>query len=70
MTDDEVREVEVIVDAVIKANNPVYAKEASLPLAKEVQGLRACFDEVSQYIEQYSTNTCLMGQKSFLTYHP
>ena len=47
MTNDQVREVEVIVDGIIKANNPVFANEASLPLAKEVQGLRACFDEVN-----------------------
>ena len=46
MTNDQIREVEVILDSIIKANNPVFAKEAPLPLAKEVQGLRACFDEV------------------------
>ena len=49
MTNDQIREVEVILDSVIKANNPVFAKEAPLPLAKEVQGLRACFDEVRLY---------------------
>ena len=41
MSNDQVREIKVIVDGLIKANNPVFAKEASLPLAKEVQGLRA-----------------------------
>ena len=49
MTNDQIREVEVILDSIIKANNPVFAKEAPLPLAKEVQGLRACFDEVRPY---------------------
>ena len=46
MTNDQIRKVEVILDGIIKANNPVFAREAPLPLAKEVQGLRACFDEV------------------------
>ena len=31
---------------IVKANQSVYAKEAPLSLAKEVQGLRAVFDEV------------------------
>lgn len=46
MSNDQVRQVEVIVDGVIQTNNPVFYSEASLPLAKDVQGLRACFDEV------------------------
>ena len=47
MSNEQIRQVEVIVDDIIKTNNPVFDQEASLPLAKEVQGLRACFDEVS-----------------------
>ena len=50
MTNDQIREIEVILDSIIKANNPIFAKEAPLPLAKEVQGLRACFDEVNPSI--------------------
>lgn len=32
---------------VIAANYPVYAKDTPLPVAKDIQGLRAVFDEVS-----------------------
>ena len=46
MSSAQVRESESIVRDVILANKLVYAKEAPLPLAKEVQGLRAVFDEV------------------------
>ena len=46
MTDEQVRQAEEIALEVITKNPQVYAKEAPLPLAKEVQGLRACFDEV------------------------
>lgn len=46
MTDEQVRQTEETVLDIIAKNPVVYAKEAPLPLAKEVQGLRACFDEV------------------------
>ena len=55
MSNDQVRELEVIIDSIIKTNNPVFAKEASLPLAKEVQGLRACFDEVCLNLHIYTS---------------
>ena len=32
---------------IIKANHAVYAKETPLSIAKEIQGLRAVFDEVN-----------------------
>ena len=46
MTDEQIRRTEETVLEVISKNPLVYAQEAPLPLAKEVQGLRACFDEV------------------------
>ena len=45
MTVEQVRQAEVIVNAFIEKNEPVYAKEASLAVAKTIQGLRAVFDE-------------------------
>ena len=54
MTNDQIREVEVILDGIVKANNAVFAREAPLPLAKEVQGLRACFDEVRSYVHHFA----------------
>ena len=59
MSNDQIREVEVILDSIIKANNPVFAKEAPLPLAKEVQGLRACFDEVRPLL-LYTIFVCVL----------
>ncbi len=47
MTDKQVKETEEMVLTIIQQNPPVFAQEAPLPLAKEVQGLRAMFDEVS-----------------------
>ncbi len=46
MTDEQVKQAEEVVIKIIQKNSPIYAQEAPLPLAKEVQGLRACFDEV------------------------
>lgn len=46
MTNAQIKEAEETVLEIINRNPPVYAQEAPLPLAKEVQGLRACFDEV------------------------
>lgn len=45
MSVDQVRQAEAIVNAVIEKNEPVYAKEAPLAVAKTIQGLRAVFDE-------------------------
>ena len=46
MTNEQIRRTEEIALEVITKNPQVYAKEAPLPLAKGVQGLRACLDEV------------------------
>ena len=46
MTCDQLKSCEETVNEIIKANQPVYAKETPLSLAKEIQGLRAVFDEV------------------------
>lgn len=45
MTLDQVRDAEKIVLEVIDGNHEVFAKETPLGLAKEIQGLRAVFDE-------------------------
>jgi len=50
MTDKQIRQAEETVLEIIERDPPVYAKEAPLPLAKEVQGLRACFDEVGTFL--------------------
>lgn len=47
MTAKQVEETENIVNDMAKKNKTVYAKEASLGVAKTIQGLRAVFDEVS-----------------------
>ena len=46
MTNNQIRESEETVLQVIHANDLVFAKESPLSLAKEIQGLRAVFDEV------------------------
>ena len=45
MTPEQLCEAEKIVQDMINANHQVYAKETPLGLAKEIQGLRAVFDE-------------------------
>lgn len=47
MTSNQIKDCEQAVLDIIGANYAVFAKEAPLPLAKEIQGLRAVFDEVS-----------------------
>ena len=47
MTTKQIEMCEKIALEIIKANYPVYAKETPLSLAKEIQGLRAVFDEVN-----------------------
>ena len=49
MTNDQVRQAEEAVMEIITKNPVVFAREAPLPLAKEVQGLRAMFDEVKMW---------------------
>ena len=46
MTAKQVKEVEEIALDVISKAHKVYAREAPLSIAKEIQGLRAVFDEV------------------------
>lgn len=46
MTNNQIQQSEETILEIIRANNPVFAKECRLSLAKEVQGLRAVFDEV------------------------
>ncbi|PNF25968.1 Alanine--tRNA ligase, cytoplasmic [Cryptotermes secundus] len=45
MSVEQVKATEVHSNAVIDKNEPVYAKEASLAVAKAIQGLRAVFEE-------------------------
>jgi alanyl-tRNA synthetase len=45
MSAEQIKATEVHSNAVIDKNEPVYAKEASLAVAKAIQGLRAVFDE-------------------------
>ena len=52
MTNEQIRQSEDVVLSVIEADRPVFDSQAPLPLAKEVQGLRACFDEVSSHWQQ------------------
>lgn len=46
MSTEQIKNCEETVMEIINANKPVYAKETALSLAKEIQGLRAVFDEV------------------------
>jgi len=46
MTSEEVKATEQTVLDIINGDNAVYAKESALPLAKEIKGIRAIFDEV------------------------
>ena len=45
MTPEELNEAEKLVLRIIDSNHRVYAKETPLGVAKEIQGLRAVFDE-------------------------
>ena len=46
MSSKEVRATEETVLEIINNDNGVYAKESPLALAKEINGIRAIFDEV------------------------
>ena len=46
MTDAQIRQAEEVVLDIIAKDPEVFAQESPLSLAKEVQGLRAMFDEV------------------------
>jgi alanyl-tRNA synthetase len=45
MSVEQVKDTEAYSNAMIDRNEPVYAKEASLAVAREIQGLRAVFEE-------------------------
>lgn len=45
LTADQIKAVEKVASDMIAKNEPVYAKEAELAIAKAIQGLRAVFDE-------------------------
>lgn len=45
MSVEQVKATEGLCNAVIDENEPVYAKESSLAVAKAIQGLRAVFEE-------------------------
>ena len=47
MSSKEVKATEQTVIEIINGDNAVYAKESPLPSAKEINGIRAIFDEVS-----------------------
>ena len=49
MSPQQICEVEQIVQDIIQGKKPVYAKETPLSVAKEIQGLRAVFDEVGMH---------------------
>lgn len=46
MTYDQIKNAEKHSQEMIARNEPVFAKDSSLPAAKAVQGLRAVFEEV------------------------
>ena len=46
MTSKEVKATEQTVLEIINSDNAIYAKETALALAKEINGIRAIFDEV------------------------
>ncbi|XP_077983533.1 alanine--tRNA ligase, cytoplasmic-like [Glandiceps talaboti] len=46
MTTDQVREAEQIANDTVRKAEQVYAKNSALAIAKDIQGLRAVFDEV------------------------
>lgn len=45
MSVEQIKATEVHSNTMIDKNEPVYAKEASLAVAKAIQGLRAVFEE-------------------------
>lgn len=45
MTAKQVKEAENFLNQIVREDKPVFAKECSLPVAKNIQGLRAMFGE-------------------------
>ena len=50
MTTEQLENTENIVRGLIEKQQPVYATVSPLAVAKDIQGLRAIFDEVSIYL--------------------
>ena len=49
MKTEELKKTELITRNLVKENHPVFATESALAVAKDVQGLRAIFEEVSNF---------------------
>ena len=47
MTTEQIKNTELTSQDIVSRNMPVFAKEVPLALAKDIQGLRAIFEEVS-----------------------
>lgn len=50
MTTEQIKNTELTSQDIVSKNMAVFAKEVPLALAKDIQGLRAIFEEVSQGI--------------------
>ncbi len=46
LNNDQIRESEMTVQSLVEARHAIFAQQTPLVLAKEVQGLRAIFEEV------------------------
>jgi len=46
MTTEQIKNTELTSQDIVSRNMDVYAKESSLAMAKDIQGLRAIFEEV------------------------
>ena len=46
MTTEQIKNTEMTSQDIVSRNMDVYAKESSLAMAKDIQGLRAIFEEV------------------------
>ena len=50
MTTEQIKNTELTSQDIVSKNMAVFAKEVPLALGKNIQGLRAIFEEVSQRI--------------------
>lgn len=50
MTTEQIKNTELTSQDIVSKNMAVFAKEVPLALAKDIQGLRAIFEEVGQGI--------------------
>ena len=49
LSDDQLQEIEVIINDMIEADNPVYTSKVPLSHAKKIQGVQSCATKVSRY---------------------